>query len=448
MNIYQQKFLVLGVSKSGRAVGEYILNRGGKCFFYEELKSPKIDTAITELTSLGGVMVSRENVDKILEDVDVVVVSPGVPINHDVCVKAKKLYKKIIGELEFGFSQFTPTTVAVTGTNGKTTTVSLIEWIFKSANKPCRIVGNIGYPVTAEIDSVSKSEVLITEVSSFQLETVHSFKPHIACLLNISPDHLDRHYTMENYVFLKKRILQNLTESEYAVLNYDDEIIKGFVSDIKCKPVWISTNQSVFGAYIANDKLYYNDEYIIEKKDLSLKGLHNEYNSLFAIAVCKLFGLSACQISEGLKTFKGVKYRMELVYEKKGIRYINDSKSTNTGSTITAISSMNSPTILILGGSDKGENYKKLFQRIKELPIKQVILTGETRLKMLSDSVEVGYNDITVTANFTSAVKIANMFAESGDSVLLSPACASFDAFLNYEERGELFNKLVIDFNE
>ena len=230
MYIKTQKFMVLGVSKSGYAVAKYILQNGGFCYLYEDLKSTKIDNFIKELTELGGVRVYPEQIEDVLLKTDVLVVSPGVPINHDIAVRAKKLGKRIIGELEFGCLQFVPPIVAVTGTNGKTTTVSLIDQILKTANKKSLLVGNVGVPITAKVCDADGDTVCVAEVSSFQLETVFSFCPHISCILNLAPDHLERHYTMENYVFLKKRIFKNQRESEYCVLNYDDDKVKSFCS--------------------------------------------------------------------------------------------------------------------------------------------------------------------------------------------------------------------------
>lgn len=442
MNVKTQKFLILGVSKSGRAVGEYILRRGGKCYIYEELKSEKIDFAIKELTALGAIFVEPSETEKVLSVVDAVVISPGIPINHEVAVKAKKAGKRIVGELEFGFLQFTPVTVAVTGTNGKTTTVSLIQAVLSENGTGNKTVGNVGVPLTAELDSVSPDDVLVTEVSSFQLETVNAFCPHIACVLNISPDHLERHYNMENYIFLKRRVLKNQTQSEYSVLNYDDETVRSFAQNCG-NVVWVSLNEKVNGAYRNGSKLYYNDEFVMEESDLTLFGEHNVANALFAIAVCRLLGVDCGVISRALSKFKGVKHRIELIAEKKGKKYYNDSKSTNTASTITAIAAMKSETVLILGGSEKGESYANLFDKIKTSPIKQVILTGASRYNMLDDAVKCGYSDITLTSDFFTAVRIADMFAVEGDNVLLSPACASFDKFSNYEERGEAFIKAV-----
>lgn len=443
MYIKTQVFLILGVSKSGFAAADYILSKGAKCYIYEELRTPKILSAVNGLTERGAVFVNKERIDEAFADIDVVVISPGVPINHEIAVKAKNAGKRIIGELEFGFLCLMPTVVAVTGTNGKTTTVSLIDAVFKRAGEKSELVGNVGIPVSSRIGNIDHDTVCVAEVSSFQLESVSAFCPHVACILNIAPDHLERHYTMENYIFLKKRIFKNQKESEYTVLNFDDETVKSFASDTKGKVVWVSVKEKVDGAYASDGKIYFQDEYIMDADDVKLRGTHNLYDGLFAVACCKLCGIDSATIAKELSEFKGVKHRLELIAEKNGVKYIDDSKSTNTASAITAIDAFTSPTIMILGGSEKGEKYDALFARIKGGFIKQVILTGASRFNMLESAGRNGLTDITLTADFEHAVIIAAMFAEEGDSVVLSPACASFDAFSDYEERGDVFRKIV-----
>lgn len=442
MDVKTQKFLVVGVSKSGYYAVKHILSRGGKCFIFEELTGEKINQSISELVSLGAINVSS-NVYDVVKDIDVLVVSPGIPINHELCVFAKKEGKRIVGELEFGFLQYNPLTIAVTGTNGKTTTVNMIANIFNSAKIKNKLVGNVGIPVSNVLDESDKDTAMITEVSSFQLETVNAFCPHIACVLNISPDHLERHYSMENYIFLKKRILRNQTASEYAILNYDDETVKAFSLDAKSNVVWVSAKERVDGAYYVQGSLYFRDKFIISETDLPVRGIHNVYNALFAIATCIISGISIESIVYGLTSFKGAKHRLEMVCDKNGKKYFDDSKSTNTASTITALESMVGPTVLILGGSEKGESYQKLFEVIKNRGIKHVVLTGAARYNMLSTSGEIGYSEVTVTESFSNAVKIANLMADKGDCVLLSPACASFDCFKNFEERGDEFFRIV-----
>ncbi len=443
MDIRTQTILILGVSRSGYSAGKYILANGGRCFLYEEQKSKKISEAIEELVSLGAKISPIPIDDDTLKKIDVVVISPGVPINHELAIKAKTLGKRIIGELEFAFMQKIPTTVAVTGTNGKTTTVSLIDAILKNSNRKSILIGNIGVPVSSKIDEMDKDTVCITEVSSFQLEGVSAFCPHIACVLNIAPDHLERHYDMQTYIFLKKRILKNQRESEYSVLNYDDKEVRAMFTENKAKIIWVSLTERVIGAYVKEDKIYFNDEPIMQVKELALDGEHNLYNALFSIAVAKLLGVENEIIVSALKEFKGVAHRVELIKEVNGVKYFNDSKSTNTASTITAIRTMKVPTVLILGGSEKGESYDKLFEEIKNSKISHVVLTGASRLNMWNSAVKSGYERVTITTDFCTAVKISALISKEGENVLLSPACASFDAFNNYEERGEVFRKTV-----
>lgn len=447
MYIKNQKFLVLGVSKSGYAVAKKVIESGGKCYLFEQLKSDKIKGVLDELVSLGAVICNEENVDNVLDIIDVLVISPGVPINHTVAVNAKRKGKRIIGELEFGYNCLMPTLVAVTGTNGKTTTCTMINAILEGAKSKNFLVGNVGEPITSKVNQITNNDICVTEVSSFQLESVYAFNPHISCVLNIAPDHLERHYSMENYLFLKKRIFKNQRESEYSVFNYDDEVVRGFYNESRAKTLWISTKEKVEGGYIKDGALYYFDEKIIEENKLALTGLHNVYNALFAIVVAKLLKVGNEVIAETLKNLKGVRHRIEFIKTVNGVDYYNDSKATNVASTVTALENMKKPTVLIIGGSEKGEAYDNLFAKIKETPVKHVIITGDSKYSMLDASGKNGYSSVTVTPDFEYAVKIARLISEEGDNVLLSPACASFDCFKDYEERGDKFVSLIGEFN-
>ncbi len=443
MNIKTQKFLIIGASKSGFSVAKYLVERNADVKVYEELKSAKAAQALEKLKDLGLTNLTREQAEERLKEIDVLVLSPGVPINHELAVKAKAMGKRIMGELEFAFASFTPPIVAVTGTNGKTTTVTLINSFFEKAGYKSQLVGNVGTPMTAKLDQIDQNTVCITEVSSFQLESVNSFCPHISCVLNIAPDHLERHYGMDNYIFLKKRIFKNQRESEYAILNFDDTTVKNFFPEIKAKVFWVSVKGKVDGAYRKDGKLYCFDEFVLDETELKLKGDHNVYDALFAILCARLMGVSVDVISEALKDFKGVKHRIEFICEKNGVEFYNDSKATNTASTISAIETIKKPTVLILGGSEKGESYDALFDVVKLNPIKHIVLTGAARFNMLDAAGKKEISDITVTADFNYAIKIAALFANEGDCVLFSPACASYDAFNSFEERGEAFIKAV-----
>lgn len=446
MYVKNQKFLIIGASKSGFAVLKYITAEGGECKVYEELKTPKTQAAIEKVSELGVEILTRESAFEYITCADVLVLSPGVPINHELAVKTKQLGKRIIGELEFAYEVGFPPMIAVTGTNGKTTTVTILDHIFETANRDRCLVGNVGIPMTSKINQVNKDCVIIAEVSSFQLESVSAFNPHVSCFLNISPDHLERHYTMDNYVFLKKRLFKNQLESEYAVLNFDDQTVKNFYPEIKAKVIWVSYKQKVDGVYFENGKIYLFDQFIIDVDELKIKGEHNVYNAMFSIVCAKLMGVDTQSIVQALKTFSGVKHRIEFVKEINGVQFYNDSKATNTASTISALKMLTSPTVLILGGSEKGEEYDALFEQIKISNVKHVVLTGSSAFNMLDCAGKHGVCDISVVLNFTRAVKIATFIAEKGDCVLLSPACASFDSFSGYEERGEAFVKAVNDF--
>lgn len=439
MDLKRQKFLVFGLSKSGVAAAKFLLSRGASVSVYEELESEKIGENKTMLVALGAKVLNKED-DKTA--CDVLVLSPGVPINHPLAVEYKKNRRRVIGELELGAAFVKTPIVAVTGTNGKTTTCNLISEMLTAGGVANRLAGNIGSPISGEVDELS-DKVAVTEVSSFQLETTHLFTPHVACVLNIAPDHLDRHYTMENYIYLKKRILKNMRESEYAVLNYDDEAVRSFADDAKCRVVWFSEREKVSGAYIEDGKLFFRGEYVCDMSAVNLGGVHRAGNALAAVAAAGLLGVDKAAAASVLKGFKGVRHRNEFVRTVDGVSFYNDSKGTNTAAALAAAQSMRAPTVMILGGKDKGEDYFPLFEGLKSTFVTGVVLVGESRYKMLDAAGRSGFSNITVTSDFSAAVRIAKMLAEKGGNVLLSPAAASFDMFGGYEERGEAFCRIV-----
>ena len=437
MYIYNQKILVMGVLRSGLSVGEFLAQEGVPFYFYEDNDKEKAKVNIEKMISLGGKRLFSEDDFSLI---DIVVLSPGIPINHSLVVTLKKQGKRIMSEIEFGFLSALPTVIAITGTNGKTTTCSLLNEIIKGAEKNCILCGNIGKTYTGFINEIERKTICVTEVSSYQLESTNKFLPHIACVLNIAPDHLERHYTMENYVFLKSKILKELTKSEYAVLNYDEKLVADMVEKTDGKAVFVSVKGKCDGVYLENENIYYFDDYVCSVNDITLLGEHNLYNVLFSVAVCKILGINNEVIIKAIGSFKGVKHRLEKVGIIDGITFINDSKATNTASTVSALKTVTRPTVLILGGSEKGESYDLLFQSIKENGfIKNVVLSGSSRNNMLSSAVKYLNSGIITCDDFDNAVKIAKTVAKEGDTVLLSPACASFDSFSCFEERGERF---------
>ncbi len=443
MDFKRQKFLVFGLSLSGRAVAEKLLGLGATVFAYDD-GAPRIEKTMRYLSEKGCVS-ALDSPENFIRNSDVVVLSPGVPIDNPLVVKAKRMGKRITGELELGYLFSRATFVAVTGTNGKTTTCSLINAALQTANEKSFLVGNIGVPLTSKSDEINALSypVAVTEVSSFQLETLSSFTPHIAAVLNVTPDHLDRHYTFENYKFLKKKLLANLRESEYAVLNYDDEVTRNFAENARFKPVWFSTEKEVDGAYKKGDELYFYGEKVFDLKSFTLSGLHNEKNALAAIAVLKILNVKNEDIVKAFSTFKGVRHRIELIYTAGKVNYYNDSKATNVDSTLKAISALKKPTVLILGGYDKNQDFTPLFSALNGSFAVHAVLTGASRFKMLSASEAAGYKNISVTPSFESAIKIAKIEAKEKNDVLLSPACASFDCFYDYAERGTEFERIV-----
>ena len=445
MYLIRQKFLVAGMSKSGAASASLLLKHGATVYIYDDVENEQVEKNMQELVTQGASRVRTSELDKMAEICDVLVLSPGIPIDHSLPILFKRRKKRIIGEMELGLLFLHNPTIAVTGTNGKTTIVTMIDDILKAEGTKSVACGNIGLPVCSVVDEIEPDAIAVLEVSSFQLETVYSLVPHIYVVSNITEDHLNRHYTMENYIFLKSKPMRMMRESEFAVLNYDDDNVRAFAEQAKSNVVYFSMDEVVDGGYIRDDTIYYFDEKIMSISELSLKGKQNIQNALAAICVAKIMGVSNASIQSSLKSLKGVKHRFEKIAEFDGVTYINDSKGTNIDATVTAIDQLDREAILLLGGQDKGYNYTTLFEKIKNSRVVHSILYGENRYKLLQAAIQNNENKITLCADFTLAVKIAQMTAKSGQAVLLSPASSSLDAFKNYEERGELFEKIILE---
>lgn len=445
MYLLKQKFLVAGISKSGVASANLLLKHGATVYIYDDVENELVEQSIQNLVNQGAIRVDTPQLEKMAEICDVLVLSPGIPIDHSLPILFKRRKKRIIGEMELGMQFLHNTKIAVTGTNGKTTIVTMLDTILKADSMTSVACGNIGLPLCSVVEELEKDAIVVLEVSSFQLETLYSLIPHIYIVSNITEDHLNRHYTMENYIFLKNKPMRLMRESEFAVLNYDDNNVRIFAEQAKCNIVYFSMHTVVDGGYIRDNCIYYFDEKIMQINDLSLKGKHNIQNALAAICAAKIMGVSNESIVSSLKSLKGVRHRFEKVAEFNGITYINDSKGTNVDATITAIEQLDRESVLLLGGQDKGYNYNILFEKIKESNIVHTIIYGENRYKLLQSAIQCNESRITLCADFTLAVKIAQMTAKSGQIILLSPASSSLDAFKNYAERGELFERLVLE---
>ena len=389
--------------------------------------------------------------DSLIDENDLIVVSPSVPLNLPYAEKAKAQGKEVIAEIELAYRLCKGDTVAITGTNGKTTTTTLTGEIFKNAGRGTFVVGNIGEPYIAHALEAKKGDVMVTEISSYQLEGIKNFHARAAALLNITEDHMIRHKTMENYIAAKKRVFLNQTKDDYSVLNYDDETVRNMKDEVTGTPVMFSRlSELEEGVFVKDGYIVFafngKNEKVIKTDEIRIKGPHNLENALAATALTMLMGVDAGTVAHTLKTFKGVEHRIETVCTKDGITYINDSKGTNPDSTVKAIQTMTEPTVLILGGYDKGGSFAPVFEAFTP-QIKHTVLIGATaqRLKEAADS--AGWKNYTVgNGTFEEGVIAAKNRAKSGYNVLLSPACASFDMFSDFEERGRVFKDIVNKF--
>ena len=441
----QQSFLILGLSRSGKSAAEFLLARGANVYIYDDIEGERTLKVAAELEEKHAKRIEKEQLPKMIELCDALVLSPGIPIDHPLAVAFKRRKKAVLGETELAARFMRCPIVAVTGTNGKTTTVSMIAEIFQTAGYNAQACGNIGAPML-DFCGMDEKSVAVAEISSFQLETLNSLCPHVAVVLNVTEDHLNRHYNMENYVFLKAKLLKNSSEAEYAVLNYDDSIVRGFAEKTKANIVWFSVREKVSGAYFENGYLCYNEEKILSVQELAFGGLHNVQNALAAIASAKIMGVETQAVVKALTSFKGIKHRIEKIGEFNGVTYIDDSKGTNVDATLKAVEAMNAETVLLLGGKNKGYDYSKLFAQLKESNVTHAILYGENRYELLRSARGSGFTSVTVCENFEFAVRVAALKARSGQTVLLSPASASFDEFSGYEERGDRFVEIVQSF--
>ena len=441
----RQNFLVLGLSKSGQAAAEFLLKQKATVYIYDDLTNERVEQTAKQLEEKGARRVNSEQLFSMCEVCDVLVLSPGVPIDHPLAITFRRNKKAVVGETELAARFLSNPMIAITGTNGKTTTVSMLTDVLNRGGISAKACGNIGEPML-NLYQENKDTVAVAEISSFQLETLNSLRPHIAIVLNITEDHLNRHYNMENYLFLKAKLLKNSTESEFVILNYDDEQVRSFANNTKANTLFFSVRERVRGAYYENGDLYFGKEKIMSANDLHIGGLHNVQNALTVIAAAKIMGVKSEVIAAALGDFQGIKHRVERVGEIQGVTYIDDSKGTNVDATIKAISAMKQETILLLGGKNKGYDYNKLFAALGKSKVVYAVLYGENRFALLKSAREFGFEKLTICENFEFAVRIAALRAKAGQTVLLSPASASFDEFASYEERGDKFVEIIQSF--
>ncbi|MBQ5681941.1 MAG: UDP-N-acetylmuramoyl-L-alanine--D-glutamate ligase [Peptococcaceae bacterium] len=440
-----KKVLVIGAARSGLAGAEFLAKQGNEVVLTDMKQAVQVDN----LAELGVSFVWGEQPDVEAIKPDYIVMSPGVPLTIPPVKYAKEHGIPVIGELELAYRNCKAPFAAITGTNGKTTTTTLIGELMKKTGRQVFVGGNIGVPIITYADKLQEEDIVVAEVSSFQLETVESFCPHLALMINLTPDHLDRHGDMAGYLAAKARIFENQKESDYLVLNYDDEALRELAPQSRGKVIFFSQKHKLEeGVYLDGSQvmLALNGEslFICNADEIAIKGKHNLENSMGAIAFAYLSGVHAEDIRDVLMTFQGVEHRLEPVRTLNEVLYINDSKGTNPDSTIKAIEAYDRPIVIILGGKNKGVPFTELAGLVKER-VKKAVLVGQAKEELAEALDAAGFNDYVRTESFEEAVTKAAELAEPGDIVLLSPACTSWDMFSSFEERGRLFKKLVME---
>lgn len=441
---------VIGAARSGVAAAKLLKKKGFNVFLSDATDEKKIDPAF--LAEIRENEIKHEfglHSGKVYES-QLMVVSPGVPQNSAVIQKALAGGIEVVSEVEVASWFCKGKVIAITGTNGKTTTTTMIGEIFKDAGYKTFVCGNIGIAFSDIADKTDDESVIVLETSSFQLDNIKEFKPFIAVFLNATPDHLDRYESFEKYLESKMKITGNQNGNDFFVFNYDDDFVrKSARHNIKAKQSAFSFSSSVketveSGAFVNNmDLVYYyymGEENVIDIQNLMIKGQHNVYNAMASVISAKIFGIEKEYIKRTLENFKGVEHRLELVREISGIKFYNDSKATNVNSVWYALKGFNEPLILILGGKDKGNDYSEIEKEVKE-HVKHIIAIGESKQKVYDYFRDIV--PVTPASDMEDAVKKAADKAEANEIVLLSPACASFDMFESYEHRGREFKRIV-----
>lgn len=453
MTVKDKVFLVVGTGKSGIAAAELLLRHEAKVILYDSNEKLDIVALCAQNPNLRELEIAAGKFpESCVDSLDIAVLSPGVPCDLPLVQHLREEGVTIWGEIELAYRLGKGRIAAITGTNGKTTTTSLVGEIMRGYFSDVKVVGNIGIPYTQIVDETEEDTIVVAEISSFQLETVEQFAPEVSAILNITPDHLNRHHTMECYIETKERITENQSSSGYCVLNYDDEELRSFGERIPVKVVFFSSTQQLDeGLYLSGDEIVWKKEgretVYVNVHDLQILGRHNYENAMAAIAICASMGVSRHAIVKGLCNFEAVEHRIEYVCEKRGVRFYNDSKGTNPDAAIKGIQAMDRKTVLIGGGYDKESSYDEWIESF-DGKVKKLVLLGQTREKIAECARAHGFSQIEFADTLEDAVNISYETAEPGEAVLLSPACASWGMFDNYEQRGRMFKEYVRNLKE
>jgi len=446
---FQEKnIVVLGLARSGLAVSKLLLRFGAKVTVNDQKPEAEL-TGIEELKSLGiHVIAGYHPEDLIHSGIDLLVKNPGIPYTSSPIQKAQKLGIPVITEIELAYAWSAAPIVGITGSNGKTTTTSLVGKILDQAHKNPIVAGNIGTVLCEKAVDTRPDEILVAELSSFQLKGTIHFRPQMACLLNVSPAHLDYHGTWDDYIKSKAMLFSNMKGQDIAILNADSLECQEVAKHITCEIIWFSRIREVDrGSFVKEGTVYFrnkqgSEEKIISTEEIAIPGAHNLENALAATAICKAWGVDGSDIRHVLTTFQGVEHRLEFVSELGGVKFYNNSKATNAEATIKALESFKEPIVLIAGGLDRGFDFEELVPLLKQR-VKALVAYGQTKEKFMKIGKLAGLNLLSVVDNVSEAVLEANTLADSGDIVLLSPACASWDMYSSFEERGSIFKETV-----
>ncbi|WIV11243.1 UDP-N-acetylmuramoyl-L-alanine--D-glutamate ligase [Proteiniborus sp. MB09-C3] len=451
MKLKDKNVLILGLAISGVSTAKALNKLGSKITVTDMKSEEELKEHLVELKDIDiDYVLGSNNVD--LGNIDLIVKSPGIPLEAPIMKEALEKGIEVVTDIELAYRISKNKFIAITGTNGKTTTTALTGELIKKAGLKCHVTGNIGVGILWEAVNTDENDIFVIEASSFQLESTKHFKPSISVITNITPDHLNWHKTFDNYINAKKKVLMNQEKGDYTILNYDDLLLREIGKKINSNLIYFSAgNKLDRGVYVDDCKIIINDGLksinVMDYRDIRIPGKHNIENALAVVAIGWAMGIEAEIIASTLKEFEGVEHRIEFVGSISGVSFYNDSKGTNPDASIKAIEAINKPIILIAGGIDKGGSFEEFIDSFDN-KVKALILLGETREKIKDTAISKGFNNIYIVNSIKEAVKKSFELSESNDNVLLSPACASWDMFKSYEERGRMFKQAVKNLRE
>ncbi len=448
MELANKKALVCGMARSGISAAKMLANKGALVTLQDLKTEDKLNAEdITALKSAGVTLYLGANPDEIVSGFDMLVLSPGIPTDLPFVLKAREAGVEVLGEVELAYRLCKAPVVAITGTNGKTTTTTLVGEIMQNFNNDTFVVGNIGTPFSDYVDDIKETSCVVAEMSSFQLETIKEFHPKVSAVLNITPDHLNRHKTLENYIAAKERVFENQSESDYTILNYNDPATRDMANRTKANVIYFSLDKKLDGGIYSDEKSIYIDcmgysEKVVDIDELNILGGHNVENAMAAIGCAVCAGASLEVVRKTLNEFKAVEHRIEYSGTVNGVDYYNDSKGTNPDASIKAVLAMKKPICLIAGGYDKGSDFDEWVSYF-DGRVKYVAVLGAVKEQLKTSLDKAGFTNYEIAQTFEDAFNMCKNHAAEGDCVLLSPACASWDMFDSYEQRGEIFKELV-----